>query len=365
MAYRFSLYSLAIFVVSMGGSLALAQTSIQGALAEAERAFANGQDARALELFRPFAQSGDVNAQMRLARIYTRNRGVAIDETESCNWWEASAERGEAVAMSNIGLCFETGKGRTQDHAKAVHWYRLAAERDSAIAMYNLGLAYQYGRGTQQSFDEAQQWFQRSLDTNRLSTSSQLDAKRHLERVKRNVDAARGEPQAMYELAALTRSGGGGERRDEKRGLELLRRAAESPRAVNDAVRDFGIATFFGQYTDVSDVRARQPMTSAQVRRMEAYQQEGVRWVKRAADAGDLESVVLFAGWSACGVGVKKDTATAERMLIEAAERGSVRAMQELSDFFASGRCGMRGDTGAAQLWKQRAETTQRSSAKP
>jgi hypothetical protein len=365
MWYRFLTLSTALSLASMGGALALAQSSTQGTFAEAERAFANGQDARALELFRPFAENGDVNAQMRLARIYTRNRGVAINETESCNWWEASAERGEAVAMSNIGLCFETGKGRTQEYAKAVHWYRLAAERDSAIAMYNLGLAYQYGRGTQQSFDEAQQWFQRSLDTNRLSTSSQLDAKRHLERVKRNVDAARGEPQAMYELAALTRSGGGGERRDEKRGLELLRRAAESPQAVSAALRDFGAATFFGQYTDVSDVRAGQPMSAAQIRRMETYQQEGARWVRRAADAGDLESMVFYASWSACGVGVKKDTATAERMLVEAAERGSVRAMQELSDFFTSGRCGMRSDAGAAQRWQQRAETTQRSNVKP
>jgi uncharacterized protein len=360
-----SAWLLSSMLALLSGTLALAQAPSQSALAEAERAFAAGQDARALELFRPLAQSGDVNAQMRLARIYTRNRGVPVNETESCNWWETSAERGEAVAMNNIGLCFETGKGRTQDFAKAFNWYRSAAERDSATAMYNVGLAFEYGRGTEQSFDQALQWFQRSLDSQRLSVSSQLDARRKIERARRHVDAARGEPQAMYELASFTRSGDGGERRDVKRGLELLRRAAESPRAINDALREFGLATFFGQYADLSDVRAGQPMTPAQIRRMEEYQKDGARWVKRAADAGDLESMVFYASWSACGVGVKKDVSGAERMLIEASERGSVRAMQELAEFLTSGRCGMRNDAAAAQLWKQRAEGAQRPPSKP
>jgi TPR repeat protein len=169
----------------------------------------------------------------------------------------------------------------------------------------------------------------------------------------------------MYELAAFVRTGGGGERRDEKRGLELLRRAAESPRAVTEAMRDFGIATYFGQYSDLSDVRAGQPMTPQQVRRMETYQQDGARWVKRAADAGDQESIVFYATWSACGVGVKKDVLVAEKMLIDTADRGSVRAMQELAEFFASGRCGMRRDASAAEQWRRSAEAAQSAPKKP
>jgi uncharacterized protein len=354
------LLSVVLFCISA----AFAQSPTSAAFVEAERAYAAGQDARALELFRPLAQSGDVVAQTRIARIYTRNRGVAVNDAESCNWWEAAANRGDSVAMTNIGLCLETGKGRAQDLAKAVGWYREAADRDSVVAMYNLGLAYEYGRGVEQSFEQALQWFQRSLDSNRLSTSSQLDAKRHLERARRNVDAARGEPLAMYEMAALVRTGGGGERRDEKRGLELLRRAAESSGAAVGAIRDFGTATFFGQYSDLSDVRAGQPMTPQQVRRMELYQQEGARWVKRAADAGDQESLVFYATWSACGTGAKKDIVAAEKMLMDAAERGSVRAMQDLADFFESGRCGMRRDPTTAERWRQSAEAAQRSPKK-
>ncbi|MFN3630818.1 MAG: hypothetical protein ACK4XK_12310, partial [Casimicrobiaceae bacterium] len=45
---------------------------------------------RALELYLPLARTGDITAQSRLARIYTRNRGVPVNETESCNWWQAA-----------------------------------------------------------------------------------------------------------------------------------------------------------------------------------------------------------------------------------------------------------------------------------
>lgn len=324
-------------------------------MAEAERAYDARQDARALELFLPLARAGNVTAQMRAARILGRNQGVPVNEAESCNWWEAAARQGEATAMTNIGLCFETGKGRAQDHAAAVTWYRQAADQGSAIALYNLGLAHEYGRGVPQSFETAAAWFQRALDSGRLSTGNGLDARRHLERAQRHVKAARGDPRAMYELARAVSSGDSGEARDEKRGLELMKRAAEAPGAMPEAWLAHGTMVFFGRHRDQSDLRAGRALTPEQMRRMEADQREGAGWVKRAADAGHEEAVVLHAGWTACGVGVRKDLAAAERLLTASAERGSVRAMQELAELLTSGRCGMRRDAAAAARWEARA----------
>lgn len=327
----------------------------RASLAEAERAYNARQDARALELFLPLARAGNATAQQRVARLYTRNQGVPVNETESCTWWEAAAHQGEALAMTNLGLCLETGKGRPQDPAAAAGWYRQAADKGNAIAMYNLGLAHEYGRGVPQSFETAAQWFQRALDSGRLSTGSTLDARRHLERAQRHVKAAAGDPRAMYELAQFTGSGDAGERRDEKRGLDLMRRAAEAPGAVPEALFAHGTAIFYGRHRDTSDLRAGRPLTPEQVRRMEADQREGAGWVRRAAAAGHEEAAVMVATWTACGAGLRKDPAAAERLLADSAERGNVRAMQELADFLTSGRCGMRRDAAAASRWQARA----------
>lgn len=324
-------------------------------LAEAERAYNARQDARALELFLPQARAGNPLAQQRVARIYSRNQGVPVNETESCNWWEAAARQGEGPAMTNIGLCLETGKGRPQDHAAAAGWYRQAADKGQAIAMYNLGLAHEYGRGVPQGFDVAAQWFQRALDSGQLSSGNALDARRHLERALRHVKAARRDPQAMYEVAQFVGSGDGGERRDEKRGIDLMKQAAEVPGAVPDALFMHGLNVFHGRHRDLSDLRAGRPLTPEQIRRMESDQRDGAGWVRRAADAGHEEATFMLATWTACGAGVRKDTAAAERMLAASAERGSVRAMQELADFLGSGRCGMRKDAAAAARWQARA----------
>ena len=327
----------------------------RASLAEAERAYSARQDARALELFLPLARAGNATAQQRVARLYTRNQGVPVNEIESCTWWEAAANQGEATAMTNFGLCLETGKGRPQDHAAAAGWYRRAADQGNAVAMVNLGLAHMHGRGVPQSFEAAAPWFQRALDSGRLSTGDGLDARRYLQRAQRHVKAATGDPRALYELAQFTGSGDGGERRDEKRGLELMKRAAEAPGAVPEALFAHGTAIFYGRHRDTSDLRAGRALTPEQVRRMEADQREGAGWVRRAADAGHEEAVVMLATWTACGAGLPKNPAAAERLLADSAERGNVRAMQELADFMTSGRCGMRRDAAAAGRWQARA----------
>ena len=63
-------------------------------------------DAKALAIFLPLAQGGNPTAQFRVARIYTRRKGVPVNETQSCNWWEALANQNAqnaAIAASLIG----------------------------------------------------------------------------------------------------------------------------------------------------------------------------------------------------------------------------------------------------------------------
>ena len=91
----------------------------RSAMNNANSAYRNGDDAVALALYMPLARAGHRDAQIRVADIYSRNKGVPVNHGESCNWWEAAARQNDANAANNIGRCFESGNGRGQSHTDA------------------------------------------------------------------------------------------------------------------------------------------------------------------------------------------------------------------------------------------------------
>lgn len=141
--------------VNATGSAAQTRDPTREALLEGERAYRADDDARALGLLLPLAKSGNLTAQQFVARIYSRGKGIPINYTESCNWWETAIAQNDARAASNYGICFETGKGRAKSDATAVKRYQQSADAGIAVGMYNLALMHEYGQGVPQSFEQA------------------------------------------------------------------------------------------------------------------------------------------------------------------------------------------------------------------
>ncbi len=312
----------------------------RAAMAEAEKAYAAGDDARALPLYLPLARNGNRDAQFRVARIYTREKGVTANATEACNWWEAAAGQGEPVAATNFGLCHESGKGRPQSYPLAAQWYRRAADGGNAYGMYNLGLAYEYGRGVAQSFEVAADWFQRALDA-KIDVSGSIDAQRHLKRCRNNVDAARGVTQAQFDLAIDLMNGHAPEVKDVPRGVAMMREAARGN--LPEAWYIYGSIVHGG----LGGVKSDLP--------------QAAMWTKKAVDAGHEDATIRYADIVACGIGVRKDLAAGERILRQAIDQGSWRAMGTLSFWYQSGNCGFRKDAAMSDDWRAKADTAQRA----
>ena len=315
----------------------------RAALAEAERAYSAQDDARALPLYLPLARAGNADAQFRVARIYTRNKGVAPNAVEACNWWEIAANGGEPIAATNYGLCYESGKGRGQSYPAAAQWYRRAADGGNAYGMYNLGLAYEYGRGVAQSFDNAVIWLQRALDS-RIDSSDAADVMRHLKRARNNVEAARGDPQAQYDLAIDLLNGHSPEVKDERRAVAMMREAAKA--ALPQAWFIYGTWVHAGVGGIKSDLA------------------QAAVWTKKAADTGHEEAAMRYADILLCGIGVRKDAAAGERLLRQSIERGSWRAMNTLSFWYQSGSCGFRQDAALSAEWRNKADAAQRAASR-
>lgn len=309
------------------------------ALNEAHNAYRQGDDAKALSLYLPLARNGNREAQSRAASIYARDKGVAVNAAESCNWWEAAANQNDANAANNIGRCFESGNGRAKSYPSAATWYRRAADGGSAYAMYNLGLAYEYGRGIAQSFALAAEWFNKSL-AGKLDAGDIVDAQRHLKRSMNHVGAARGDPQALYDLGIDLLNGHDPEFKDEVRAMNAMREAATRGSSP-EAWYMYGSWVHMGLGGVKSDV------------------QQAAVWIKKAADSGHEQASIRYADIQLCGIGVKKDLAAGERTLKQAIDRGSWLAMGTLSRWYQNGDCGFRKDAKLSAEWRAKADAAQ------
>lgn len=312
----------------------------RAALTEADRAYRAEDDAKALALYLPFARNGQRDAQFRVARIYTRNKGVPPSDREACNWWEAAANQNEPVAANNFGRCFESGNGREKSYPLAAQWYRRAADGGNAYGMYNLGLAHEYGRGVTQSFEEAANWFRQSL-AGKLDVSDSVDARRHLKRCMNHVGAARGDPQAQHDLAIDLFNGHAPEVKDVRRAVDVMRQAALGN--LPEALYIYA-AWLHGGF---GGVKADLPQAAT--------------LMKKAADAGHEQATIRFASITLCGIGVKKDAAAGERVLKRAIDNGSWLAMSELSEWYTRGDCGFRKDAALGKEWRAKADAAQRA----
>lgn len=315
----------------------------QAAMQAANNAYRTGDDGKALPLYLPLARGGNREAQVRVAHIYSRNKGVAVNAAESCNWWEAAANQQDADAANNIGHCFESGKGRGQSHASAATWYRRAADGGSAYGMYNLGLAYEFGRGVAQSFEMAADWFRKSLAA-KMDAGDAVDAQRHLKRSMNHVGAARGDPQAQFDLAIDLFNGHDPEVKDERRAMAAMREAATRGNSP-EAWYMYGSWTHMGLGGTKSDV------------------QQAAVWIKKAADTGHEAASIRYADILLCGIGVRKDIAGGERTLRQAIDRGSWQAMGTLSRWYQNGDCGFRKDAALGTEWRNKSDAAQRAEA--
>jgi uncharacterized protein len=317
------------------------------AAAEAADAYRLGEDARALSLFLPLARGGSREAQVRVAHIYSRNKGVAPNPTESCNWWEAAAHQGDAVGANNIGRCYETGNGRGKSEANAATWYRRAADSGNAYGMYNLGLAYEYGRGVTQSFATAADYFRGALNA-KLAAGDNADAQRHLKRCMNHVNAEKGDPQAQYDLAIDLFNGHDPEVKDQRRAMAMMREAATRGTSP-EAWYIYGSWVYGGLGGTKSDLP------------------QAATWMKKASDAGHESARIRYANILLCGIGVKKDMSAAQRLLQTTIESGSWLAMNEFSEWHRRGDCGFKKNEALAKTWREKgdaaqlAETTKRN----
>jgi TPR repeat protein len=122
------------------------------------------------------AETGDAEAQFRMAQRYEGGFGVPKDYTESVNWLRKSAEQDFPDAQFNLGSMYFEGFGVQEDPKMAVDWFQKAANQGHASAQKNLGAMYGMGQGVEQDHSEAYVWSVMAILSGNESAANNRDA---------------------------------------------------------------------------------------------------------------------------------------------------------------------------------------------
>ncbi len=151
-----------IYRISLLLILLASQAGAASPLADAERAYLDGDYQRAVELFTPHAEGGDVSAQYNLGVIF---EDYLKDYDQAFYWTEKAAVQGDADAQIRLALMYEDGIGTAVDVEKAVLFYRRSAEQGNVHGQSNLADLYLNGRsGVERNNGQGVFWLTKAAD---------------------------------------------------------------------------------------------------------------------------------------------------------------------------------------------------------
>jgi hypothetical protein len=99
-----------------------AADSFEDALSALQR----GDSALAAQLFRPLAEQGNPQAQVKLGWIYEKGQGVKQSDQEAVKWYRKAAGQGNAEGQVFLGGMYFNAV--PQDNVRAYLWFDLAVQ---------------------------------------------------------------------------------------------------------------------------------------------------------------------------------------------------------------------------------------------
>jgi hypothetical protein len=315
-------------------------------LAAGRAAYDRFEDAKALPLLLPSAESGDRAAQFMVGRIYTRNRGVPVDVQRSIHWYERAVAQGAYQAANNLGIIYRFGEGVPVDMAKAAGYFRIAADGGMANGCYMLGVHLEQGQGVDRDLREALHWYEQAdaaKDRNSLNQESRRDLGQRLELAQLRLKADEGDPRAMMSLAAWYAGGGSHLGKDVGEATRLRIAAAEVGYAPAQVMAGESLVFGVGARKDVKKAYA---------------------FFEEAASGGNPQAMVWMAQMNNGHLGFPRNDKAAIQWLNAAIALNHAPAMGAMAGAYENGLFGLKRDPAKARQWREREEKQQAADRK-
>jgi Sel1 repeat len=132
--------------------------SSEGGLEYAERAFENGDDRTALDLFGKLANQNNPNAEYWLGHMYEIGLGIPRDATKAIDLYKKAAEQNIVAAEARLGEIYLSGDQVPPDFGQARSYLERAAYHGDPRSAMLLGQMYRVGLGTTVDQEKAYAW---------------------------------------------------------------------------------------------------------------------------------------------------------------------------------------------------------------
>lgn len=301
------------------------------------------------------ARQKNPEAQYEVSALFARGaEGVAPDAVKSLKWLQRAAENGYVKAQLTLAFQLEQGVHGEPDARAAVEWYRRAAEAGDPIAARNLGTHYMNGSAVNPNPKEGLRWLLQAAEQGDAGAQSNLGYFYSSGiGVEQNYETAvhwyskateSGLLRAALALAWLQEQGLGTEKSIPKAAelYEFAARRGEKAAAIR--LGHFIATGETPQYETLEDAAA---FVSTAARDGD---QAAMAWLLAQAEAGLSMAQAELGGMFYEGIGVERDLALAAKYLTSAAEQGDLRAQAQLALLFAQGE-GVEQDYVRAHMW--------------
>lgn len=288
-------------------------------------AYQRGDFATALHNWRPWAESGDPQAQLGLGVLYYNGQGVAPDYGLALKWFTRAAEQGKADAQYNLGVMYAHGLGVDLDRAMARKWIALAATQGHGGAKIwlegSVALAREDGGATPQMrrrYEAGLAAFEENDYDGALLQWKQL--------------AVLGMARAQNSLGVMY---------DQGLGLK------EDPIRAAGLFRDAAVQGYGGAQVNLGVMYLR-GRGVIQDHRM------AIDWLTRAAEQGYVGAQYQVGLLHQTGEAIEHDLVKAAKWYREAADQGHVQAQYNLAVLFDNGE-GVHQNRRYAAEWYRKA----------
>jgi len=127
-------------------------------ISDGHAAFARKDYTQAMAILKPFAEQGDIQAQMKVGFMYFYGEGVDQDYRKASFWLNQAATGGNTIAQTMLAKMYQYGWGVEEDNARAYTLCKSAAQSGYADAQAQLGILYAQGLGVSKSTSAAVDW---------------------------------------------------------------------------------------------------------------------------------------------------------------------------------------------------------------
>lgn len=114
---------------------------------------------KAVEWLTKAAKQGSLNAHYLLGDIYASGNGVPLSYSKALEWFKFPLDQGDSDTQVYVGWLHENGYGVPKDNSKAIEYYALAVEQGHSTGQHNLGYFYEQGIGVPKDENKAFEYY--------------------------------------------------------------------------------------------------------------------------------------------------------------------------------------------------------------